>query len=55
VWDLPPGTGAEALHAPAAEFERMLAKTLADARPLHTAERAARSGLTSRQLTIRST
>jgi hypothetical protein len=55
VWDLPSGTGAEALHAPAAEFERMLAKTLADARPLHTAERAARSGLTSRQLTIRST
>jgi hypothetical protein len=53
VWDLPPGTGADALVAPAAEFDRKLAETLADARPLHTAERAARSGLTSRQLTIR--
>jgi hypothetical protein len=53
VWDLPPGTGPEPLVAPVAEFDRRLAETLADARPLHTAERAARSGLTSRQLTIR--
>jgi hypothetical protein len=53
VWDLPPGTGAEALVAPAAEFDRLLGETLGDARPLHTAERAARSGLTSRQLTVR--
>jgi hypothetical protein len=53
VWDLPPGTGHEPLAAPAAEFDRRLAETLADPRPLHTAERAARSGLTSRQLTIR--
>jgi hypothetical protein len=53
VWDLPPGTGAEPLVAPAAEFDQRLRATLADARPLHTAERAARSGLTSRQLTIR--
>lgn len=53
VWDLPPGTGPEPLTAPVAEFDRRLAETLADARPLHTAERAARSGLTSRQLTIR--
>jgi hypothetical protein len=52
VWDLPPGTGADALVAPAAEFDAKLTETLADARPLHTAERAARSGLTSRQLTI---
>jgi hypothetical protein len=53
VWDLPAGTGADALVAPAAGFDRRLAETLADPRPLHTAERAARSGLTSRQLTIR--
>jgi hypothetical protein len=53
VWDLPPGTGTEALVAPAAEFDRLLGETLADGRPLHTAERAARSGLTSRQLTVR--
>jgi hypothetical protein len=52
VWDVPPGTGAEPLVEPAAEFDRRLTETLADARPLHTAERAARSGLTSRQLTI---
>jgi hypothetical protein len=53
VWDVPAGTGAEPLVGPAADFDRRLAETLADARPLHTAERAARSGLTSRQLTIR--
>lgn len=53
VWDLPVGTGADALTGPVAEFDRRLAETLADDRPLHTAERAARSGLTSRQLTLR--
>ena len=53
VWDLPAGTGPEPLTGPVGEFERRLAETLADPRPLHTAERAARSGLTSRQLTIR--
>jgi hypothetical protein len=53
VWELPAGTGPEPLASPAAEFDRKLAETLADPRPLHTAERAARSGLTSRQLTIR--
>jgi hypothetical protein len=53
VWDLPPGTGPDPLVGPVADFDGRLADTLADARPLHTAERAARSGLTSRQLTIR--
>lgn len=53
VWDLPAGTGPEALVAPVGEFDRRLAATLADPRPLHTAERAARSGLASRQVTIR--
>jgi hypothetical protein len=52
AWDVPPGTGAEPLVGPAAEFDRRLTETLADARPRHPAERAARSGLTSRQLTI---
>lgn len=52
VWDLPPGTGSEALAGPVAEFDRRLGETLADARPLHTAERAARSGLASRQVTL---
>jgi hypothetical protein len=53
VWDLPSGTGAVPLTEPVAAFERRLAETLADPRPLHTAERAARSGLTSRQITLR--
>jgi hypothetical protein len=53
VWDVPVGTGSAPLVEPAAAFDRRLTETLADARPLHTAERAARSGLTSRQLTIR--
>jgi hypothetical protein len=53
VWDLPQGTGAEALVAPAAAFGELLAATLADPRPLETNERSVRSGLASRQLTIR--
>lgn len=53
VWDLPVGTGAEALAEPVVAFERLLAETLADATPLSTEERSARSGLASRQVTIR--
>lgn len=53
VWDLPQGTGAEALVAPVAAFAERLTATLADATPLTTEERSARNGLTSRQLTIR--
>ncbi|MET3961794.1 hypothetical protein ABIE44_001728 [Marmoricola sp. OAE513] len=53
VWDLPQGTGAEALVGPVADFAAKISATLADARPLETAERSARAGLTSRQLTIR--
>ncbi|MFL6107464.1 MAG: DUF5926 family protein [Marmoricola sp.] len=53
VWDLPRGTGADVLVAPAAEFAERLAATLADARPLETEERSVRSGLASRQVTIR--
>lgn len=53
VWDLPAGTGAAALVAPVAAFADLLVATLADPRPLETNERSVRSGLASRQLTIR--
>lgn len=53
VWDLPVGTGAEVLEEPAAEFAKALDAALADESPLTTEERAARSGLANRQLTIR--
>ena len=53
VWDLPVGTGAEALAAPVVAFDELLAATLADTSPLGTEERSARSGLASRQVTIR--
>ena len=53
VWDLPVGTGAEVLEKPAAKFAKDLDAALADESPLSTEERAARSGLANRQLTIR--
>lgn len=53
VWDLPVGTGPDALVEPVAAFDTLLAETLAEAAPLSTEERAARAGLASRQLTIR--
>lgn len=53
VWDLPVGTGAEVLEEPAATFADDLAAALADDAPLTSEERAARSGLANRQLTIR--
>ncbi|MFZ5848207.1 MAG: DUF5926 family protein [Actinomycetota bacterium] len=53
VWDLPVGTGAEVLEKPAARFAEDLAAALADETPLTAEERAARSGLANRQLTIR--
>jgi hypothetical protein len=53
VWDLPAGTGHEALEEPAARFAERLAEAFADTSPLSDAERAARSGLANRQLTIR--
>lgn len=53
VWDLPVGTGAEVLEKPAARFAEDLAAALANDGPLTTEERAARSGLANRQLTIR--
>ena len=53
VWDLPSGTGAEALERPARQFHDDLQAALAAPAPLTGDERAARSGLANRQLTIR--
>ena len=53
VWDLPVGTGAEALEEPAAAFKAALDEALADTSDLSTEQRAARSGLANRQVTIR--
>lgn len=53
VWDLPVGTGPQVLEEPAARFKADLDAALADDSPLSSEERAARSGLTNRQLTIR--
>jgi hypothetical protein len=53
VWDLPSGTGADVLEEPAAAFARSLETALAAGTPLTGDERAARSGLANRQLTIR--
>jgi hypothetical protein len=53
VWDLPSGTGAEVLEDAARTFAADLETARADTTPLTGDERAARNGLTNRQLTIR--
>ncbi len=54
VWDLPVGTGVEALEEPVAELEQHLRDALGRAdEPLTGEERSARSGLANRQVTIR--
>ncbi|MDX6298366.1 MAG: hypothetical protein QOI51_2223 [Nocardioidaceae bacterium] len=53
VWELPVGTGADALEEPAEAFSRRLDDALADSRPLTATEKSARSGLANRQLTVR--
>jgi hypothetical protein len=53
VWDLPLGTGPEALEDPASTFKDDLDAALADTGALSSDERAARSGLANRQVTIR--
>jgi len=53
VWDLPSGTGAAVLEETAEQLGRDLETALGDDSPLTGDERAARSGLTNRQLTIR--
>jgi hypothetical protein len=54
VWDLPVGTGAEALDEPAARFAAELAEALADNSALTSDQRSARAGLANRQVTLRS-
>lgn len=53
VWDLPVGTGPEALEEPVGELAGALEQALAQTAPLSGAERAARMGLANRQVTIR--
>ncbi len=53
VWDLPLGTGPEPLEDPAERFAADLAAALADTSDLSADERATRSGLANRQVTIR--
>ena len=52
VWELPAGTGGEALEDPAERLLARLDEARAVKEPLTAAERSARNGLTSRQLTI---
>jgi hypothetical protein len=53
VWDLPVGTGPEALEDPLAELAAALESALSVTTPLTSEERSARSGLANRQVTIR--
>jgi hypothetical protein len=56
VWDLPVGTGAEALEDPAEQFKSDLDAALAElagGAELTSEERSARAGLANRQVTIR--
>lgn len=53
VWDLPVGTGPEALEEPADRFAVDLREALADETALSPDERSARNGLANRQVTIR--
>ncbi len=53
VWDLEPGTGAEALEDPVGELATRLDDAMAQTAPLSSQERAARAGLANRQITIR--
>ena len=53
VWDVPVGTGAEALEDAAVAFKTRLDEALARTGDLSADERAARAGLAGRQVTIR--
>jgi hypothetical protein len=53
VWDLEPGTGAEALEEPLAALEGRLAEALGAASDLSAEERSARAALANRQVTLR--
>ena len=53
VWDLAPGTTAEQTEAPAAALLARLEDARQQSGPLSSAERGARAGLVSRQITLR--
>lgn len=53
VWDLPTGTGSNALEEPAAALQERLTAALDDPRELTSHERSARIELTNRQVTLR--
>jgi hypothetical protein len=53
VWDLPSGTGAQALEGPVAAFSERLEAALSDGAELSSQARAARSLLTNQQVTLR--
>ena len=53
VWDLPRDTPAAAYEEPAQALEARIVEAVADPTPLTEAQRRARSGLMSRQLTLR--
>jgi hypothetical protein len=53
VWDLAPGAQADDVEDPAADFRERLSAALADRHPLTSAQRHARAGLQTRQLTLR--
>ncbi len=53
VWDLAPGTEADAVEEPAQQLAERLSEALAQTGPLTGDERRARAGLTNRQVTLR--
>ncbi len=53
VWDLVPGTTADDIEGPAAEFEQRLAQALLETDPLTYEQRRAKAGVVNRQLTLR--
>lgn len=53
VWDVPVGTGPEPLEDPLGELQERLDGALSATEPLSSAQRSARAGLASRQLTVR--
>jgi hypothetical protein len=53
VWDLPLGTGADAIDASVNAFGLRFADAMAETTPLTDAQRRARAGLVNRQVTLR--
>ena len=53
VWELPLGTGADAIEDAAAALGTRLAGAMAETSPLTSDQRRARAGLTTRQVTLR--